>query len=81
MARPGLPGRWCPVERCDQPKRPMDLLCREHWGRVPASIQQRVWTHWRARQRGDRAAITLHREACRDAIAAVTEKEDAHAEG
>jgi hypothetical protein len=71
--RPGIAGRWCPVDGCGIQKRPMDLLCREHWDHVPKSIQARVWKHWRARQRGDRAAIRLHYEACRDAIAAVTE--------
>jgi hypothetical protein len=46
-------------------------MCYDHWLRVPKSIRARVWTHWRARMKGDRAAIVLHREACRDAIASI----------
>jgi hypothetical protein len=68
---PGIAGRECPVEDCDYEKRPTDLMCLDHWSRVPRAIRDRVWKHWRARLKGDRAAIALHREACRDAIAAI----------
>jgi hypothetical protein len=61
----------CPVADCEAPRRPEQLMCRFHWFKVPKAIRNRVWMHWRARQRGDRSAIELHAEASRDAIAAV----------
>jgi len=69
--RPGLPGTDCPVEDCRDEKRPTDLMCHDHWLSVPKAIRDRVWKHWRARLKGDRAAIALHREACRDAIVSI----------
>jgi hypothetical protein len=73
--RPGIAGPECPVSSCDFEKLTGDLMCRDHWAMVPKAIRDRAWKYWNARQKGDRAAIALHREACRDAIAAVDAQE------
>lgn len=48
------------------------LMCKIHWYRVPLDIQRRVWRHFKP---GAAKQSDEHRQAVRDAIQAVAQRE------
>ena len=63
----------CPVPGCGRGRRAGDLLCREHWLRVPAAMQRAVWDAFRRFERGA-GSIEALRAAQGAAIRSVTPK-------
>lgn len=62
----------CPVGDCGVTVPSSMLMCRRHWGEVPAPLQAAVYRAWR---RGEGGGTAGHLQACEDAIAAVERRE------
>ena len=65
---PGEPPHTCHARGCRVPVRPTLLMCPQHWRRVPRSIQQAVYKHYRSGQCDDKRPSREWHEAASAAI-------------
>lgn len=65
----------CHALGCEVEVKPELLMCRKHWGMVPAKLKREVWKHYRAGQCDDKRPSKEWRQAANEAIIAVAEKE------
>lgn len=65
----------CHAKGCKTKVPPEMLMCKDHWGMVPRSIQKRVWAHYRPGQCEDMKVTKDWLKAAQEAIQAVVEAE------
>ena len=61
----------CHAIGCRTPIEPWRLMCRQHWAKVPPTLQTAVWASYRPGQEEDKRPSAEYLEAARLAIAAV----------
>ena len=66
----------CHAIGCPTHVHPRLLMCGKHWRMVPRALKAAVWSAYRAGQERDKKPSQAYREAARDAIMAVQEKEN-----
>lgn len=68
--------RECPVPMCKGRVAPRQLMCRDCWQTVPATLKSKVGARWRAwsSDLGNIDKARTYREAADDAIAAATRR-------
>ena len=64
----------CPIPHCQRGRKPNQIMCGRHWFRVPKGLRDLIWSYAR---RGE--SCPEWREACRNAVDIVTEKEKQNA--
>lgn len=67
----------CAAHGCDLQIFDGRLMCRRHWGMVPAELRRRVWRTYRPGQEKDGDMAPEYRAAAKAAVAAVARAENA----
>lgn len=57
----------CPIRGCRRKKRPVDVMCAQHWYTLPSELRDRVWSEYRRHPGSDE-----HRAAVAEAIRSVS---------
>jgi len=65
----------CYAQGCTTLIHPRQLMCFQHWRKVPKPLQKEVWKYYRQGQEEDKMLSKEHLIAARNAIKAVAAQE------